>query len=82
MTRALVLILLLSLPVSALAHGGGLDGYGGHHNRKAGGYHIHRGPLAGKHYASQAEMLQDLKKQQAPKAEAQQSQPKKPGQQP
>jgi len=81
MKRALALVLLQSLPASARAHGGGLDGYGGHHNRKAGGYHVHRGTLAGKHYANQADMLQDLKKQ-APKAEAAQSQPKKPGQQP
>ncbi|MFQ5507958.1 MAG: thermonuclease family protein [Leptospirillia bacterium] len=28
-------------------HGGGLDGHGCHHNRKEGGYHCHRGPLAG-----------------------------------
>jgi hypothetical protein len=26
------------------AHGGGLDAYGCHNNRKAGGYHCHRGP--------------------------------------
>lgn len=64
---ALALALIMIFPVLALAHGGGLDGYGGHHNRKAGGYHVHRGPLAGKHYASQAEMLQDMKKQEAPK---------------
>ena len=66
----LIILLALSLPTLAIAHGGGLDGYGGHHNRKAGGYHVHRGPLAGKHYASQADMLQDLRKQQAPQAEA------------
>lgn len=26
---------------TALAHGGGLDGCGGHNNRKTGGYHVH-----------------------------------------
>jgi endonuclease YncB( thermonuclease family) len=28
---------------------------GCHHNRKAGGYHCHRGPLAGQHFKSKAE---------------------------
>lgn len=52
--------LLLMLPSLALAHGGGLDGYGGHNNRKLGGYHFHRGPLAGNHYASKSEALDAL----------------------
>ena len=30
----------------ALAHGGGLDKYGCHHDRKHGGYHCHRGSSA------------------------------------
>jgi hypothetical protein len=42
-------------PGAALGHGGGLDGQGGHHNRKAGGYHFHRGPLAGQHFATKQE---------------------------
>ena len=37
---------------TALAHGGGLDGQGGHHNRKAGGYHFHRGPLRGESFST------------------------------
>jgi hypothetical protein len=41
------------------AHGGGLDGYGCHNDRKAGTYHCHRGPCAGRHYSSKAEMLRD-----------------------
>ena len=45
----------------AWAHGGGLDGHGCHHNRKAGGYHCHRGSLAGQHFDSKAEMLRQLK---------------------
>ncbi len=52
----------LMLPSLALAHGGGLDGYGGHNNRKQGGYHFHRGPLAGQHYASKSEALNVLSK--------------------
>jgi len=34
--------------------------YGCHHNRKPGGYHCHRGPLAGQSFASQEEMLRKL----------------------
>jgi hypothetical protein len=41
------------------AHGGGLDKYGCHHDRKAGTYHCHRGACAGKTFASQAAMLAD-----------------------
>ncbi len=41
----------------AWSHGGGLDGFGCHHNRKLGGYHCHRGPFAGHSFASKAEML-------------------------
>lgn len=48
---------------SAWAHGGGLDGYGCHHNRKQGGYHCHRGPLAGEYFSSQSEMLKKLQDQ-------------------
>lgn len=38
------LLILLSLPLLASAHGGGLDGNGGHTNRKTGEYHCHREP--------------------------------------
>lgn len=55
-----IALMLLLLPSLALAHGGGLDGYGGHNNRKQGGYHFHRGPLAGNHYASKSEALDAL----------------------
>ena len=61
MGTALVGALLLGLtdqPVDA-AHGGGLDRYGCHHDRKAGGYHCHRGPCAGKSFASQEAMIRD-----------------------
>ena len=46
--------------VPAYPHGGGLDAYGCHNNRKAGGYHCHRGPLAGQSFALQDEMLRKL----------------------
>jgi hypothetical protein len=34
-------IVLLTLPTLVLAHSGGTDKYGGHNNRKTGGYHYH-----------------------------------------
>jgi hypothetical protein len=52
------LMLLSDQPLDA-AHGGGLDRYGCHNDRKAGGYHCHRGPCAGKAFTSQVEMLRD-----------------------
>jgi len=59
MSRRLALTLLIVLAVFALtprvwSHGGGLDGQGGHHDRKNGGYHFHRGALAGKSFSSKA----------------------------
>ena len=52
--------LLIFIPFAALAHGGGLDKQGCHHNRKAGGYHCHRGPLAGQAFSSKAEAQRAL----------------------
>ena len=63
MIPQIAVAILLSLSAVALAadpvhaHGGGLDTYGCHHDRKNGGYHCHRGPLAGKSFESQQEML-------------------------
>ncbi len=37
-------IAALGLPVGAIAHGGGLNAEGCHHNRKTGDYHCHRAP--------------------------------------
>jgi len=53
---------LLSLAVGydALAHGGGLDGLGCHNNKKQGGYHCHRGQLAGQDFLSKGEALKEL----------------------
>ena len=41
-------------------HGGGLDTYGCHHDRKAGGYHCHRGQFAGQSFGSKDEMLRKM----------------------
>ena len=49
----------------AFAHGGGLDSYGCHNNRKAGGYHCHRGPLAGQSFSTKEEMFLKLKNENA-----------------
>ena len=63
MIAQVVLALLLSLTTVMLtagplhAHSGGLDTHGCHHDRKHGGYHCHRGPLAGQLFESQQEML-------------------------
>lgn len=72
MRRQLVLATLLSITAvgltagSAHAHGGGLDAHGCHHDRKAGGYHCHQGPLAGQAFASQSEMLAALETRNQP----------------
>jgi len=60
----LVLAVLLIFPTLALASAGRLDAYGGHYDNKAGGYNVEKGPLAGKHYADQVEMLKELQKVQ------------------
>jgi len=61
---AVVFMLLACLVVGVWAHGGGLDSYGGHHNRKAGGYLFHRGSLAGQHFSDKNTALTALRKQQ------------------
>jgi len=42
------------------AHGGGVDGQGGHNNRSAGNYHFHRGPLDGRTFASKEDAAKVL----------------------
>jgi len=58
-------LLVLLFTVNAYPHGGGLDAYGCHHNRKAGGYHCHRGQFASQSFTSKDEMLLKLKKSKA-----------------
>ena len=63
---ALVLCVSVSLAASeAIAHGGGLDPLGCHHNTKKGGYHCHRGPLADRSFDTQQEALEALRKLQS-----------------
>lgn len=54
------LAVLLATPSVGFSHGGGLDGQGCHHNRKAGGYHCHRGPLAGRSFPSKTDAARAL----------------------
>lgn len=55
--RGYLFVAFLSASGLAFSHGGGLDGEGCHNDKKAGGYHCHRGPLAGKSFASKDAML-------------------------
>jgi hypothetical protein len=57
--RILVTSVAMATPL-LYAHGGGLDKYGCHNNRKVGNYHCHRGQFAGRSFSSQAEMLKLL----------------------
>ena len=69
---AVCLAALLIFSSHAMAHRGGLDGHGGHHDRKQGNYHFHRGPLAGRTFASKAEALAALNKSAATNSAARQ----------
>lgn len=42
--RTAAFAVLAVLAANALAHGGGLNAEGCHHNRKTGDYHCHRAP--------------------------------------
>jgi hypothetical protein len=57
--RSTVFALIGALLIAGDAHGhsGGLDGYGCHRNKKAGGYHCHRGPYKGMEFGSKEEAL-------------------------
>ena len=46
----------------ALAHPGGRDAYGGHYDKSTGKYHVHEGPLEGRTYNNQENMLKVLEK--------------------
>ena len=46
----------------AHAHPGGRDAYGGHYDNSTGKYHVHDGPLEGRTYNSQENMLKALEK--------------------
>jgi hypothetical protein len=57
---SLAIGLFLCAVMPAYPQGGELDGYGCHNNRKTGGYHCHRGSLAGQSFNSKEEMLKKL----------------------
>ena len=65
MTFVVAAITATIFSTAAYAHGGGLDGLGCHHNRKAGGYHCHRGPLAGQYFNSKDEATRALQGSQS-----------------
>jgi hypothetical protein len=48
----LIGVVLLFTPHPAVAHGGGIDAYGGHRDNKAGNYHAHQGNCAGQTFTS------------------------------
>ena len=52
---AVLLMACLWIPAPALAHGGGLDRNGGHHDRQRGGYHCHREPCFSRERAERDE---------------------------
>jgi len=69
MTRRKLLVLIGAVIAAGLsrraeAHGGGLDSLGCHHNRKKGGYHCHRGPLAGQFFDTKEDAIRALQKLQ------------------
>jgi hypothetical protein len=52
-------------PLSATAHGRGLDGNGCHNDRQRGGYHCHRGLLSGESFRSESEAAAALRARSA-----------------
>lgn len=58
--------LLILAAASLMAHGGGLDALGCHNDRSRGGYHCHRGQLAGRSFGSKSEALAALRDGQSP----------------
>jgi|SRR5215471_8411828 len=55
------------LPSTTWSHGGGLDAFGCHNDRKHGGYHCHQGQFAGQTFNSKSEMIGLLKETNARK---------------
>jgi hypothetical protein len=58
----IALAVIVFAPTLAWAHGGGLDKYGCHNDKKAGDYHCHKGAHDGKSFKNQAAMLATMKK--------------------
>jgi hypothetical protein len=53
----IALAVLVFTPALALAHPGGLDKHGCHHDKKAGDYHCHKGDHKGMSFSKDADML-------------------------
>ena len=78
----LAIVATFVLASLAFAHPGGLDAYGGHVDKSTGKYHVHKGPLEGRTYNNQENMLKVLKKTEGgpeiiKNAEQKKSDPKK-----
>ena len=58
----LATIAILAFSSFAFAHPGGRDAYGGHYDKEKGNYHVHSGPLEGRTYKNQENMLKALEK--------------------
>jgi hypothetical protein len=69
----IALAVIVFAPTLAWAHGGGLDTYGCHNDKKAGGYHCHKGEHEGKSFKSQAAMLAASEKDAEKAAKAEKS---------
>ncbi len=79
MKPTLALSMSLAFGASLFAHPGGLDSKGGHHDRKNGGYHYHRGgPATGGSSGSTSGATQKPEAKPAPKASPSEPQPEKP----
>ncbi|HEU4344694.1 MAG TPA: hypothetical protein VFU31_24325 [Candidatus Binatia bacterium] len=63
---AVGVLLVVLYAVNAYPHGGGLDAYGCHYNRKAGGHHCHKGEFASQWFTSPQEMLQKVNQDAQP----------------
>ena len=59
-TIIITAVLILLLPTNSMAHGGGLDVQGYHHDKKQGSYHCHRRQLAGQDFSSKIKALESL----------------------
>jgi hypothetical protein len=59
--KLIMILVVLALPAAAQAHPGGRDAYGGHYDSATDEYHVHEGPLEGRTYKSQENMLRVLR---------------------
>jgi hypothetical protein len=58
---AAAVIVMVFAPALALAHGGGVDKHGCHHDKKAGNYHCHKGELKGQTFKNEGEAMAAMK---------------------